>query len=332
MTDLASAQATLDAYSQAIKAVVGAVAPSVVRVQSGHNKQHRHGHHRKWHPGRARTNHGSGFIIDAETGHIVTNFHVVRHARQVQVHLHDGNAYTGQVIGADPDIDLAVVRIDAENLTAGTWGDSSALEVGSVVLALGNPDGDSVVATSGIVSVLNRRLRGPSGRLLENLIQTDTIFNPGMSGGPLANSAGQIVGVNTASLIEAQGINLAISSATVQQFVEDLVKYGEIRRPRLGIAGERQRIYGGLIRHHKLDQTHGVFIHEVQPDSPAKQGGIIGGDILIAAGGTVIEGLDDLHRLLGSKKAGDTISMMLLRDLDIVEVTVTLAASEGDPD
>ncbi len=321
MTDLASAQATLEAYSQAIQAVVKAVAPTVVRVQAGRGGP-------EWHPGRARTNHGSGVIIDAQAGYIATNFHVVRNAKRAYVHLHDGTPVKGEVIGADAEADFAVVRVQADNLAAASWGDSDRLQVGHTVIALGNPDGDRVVATAGIVSALGQSLRGPAGRLLEGLIQTDAIFNPGMSGGPLVNSAGQVVGINTASLVEAQGINLAISSATAQALARDLIAFGEIRRPRLGIAGERQRIYAGLVRHHKLQQTHGVFVHEVQENGPAHRAGISAGDILVSAEDTPVEGLDDLHRVLSSKQAGDTMAVRLLRDLDLLEVTVTLDTPE----
>ena len=315
MTTLEAAQATLETYSQAIQAIVSAVAPAVVRVQAGRGGG---GH---WKRGRARTNHGSGVIIDAQAGHIVTNFHVVRDAETALVHRHDGTALRGEVLGADADADLALVRIEAPDLTAASWGDSGALSVGSVVIALGNPDGDSVVATTGIVSARGRRLRGPSGRLLEDLIQTSTIFNPGMSGGPLVNSAGQVVGINTASLIEAQGVNLAISSATARKLTQDLAAFGQVRRPVLGIAGERERLYHGLVRHHRLDQSHGVYVHDVREGSPAARAGIAPGDILIGADGTVVEGLDDLHRILSGR---------LLRELDLIEVTVTLTMP-GEP-
>ncbi len=321
MTDLESAYAVLDAHSRAIQAVVRAVRPAVVRVQAGRPAR---ADENDWRPGRARTNHGSGFVVDAGVGHIVTNFHVVRGARHVVIHRHDGASFQGEIVGADADADLAVVQVEGEGLSALTWGDSEALEVGSLVLALGNPDGDGVVATSGIVSALDRRLRGPSGRLLEGLIQTDTIFNPGMSGGPLVNTTGQVVGINTASLIEAQGINLAISSAGAQKLIHDLVRFGKIRRPMLGIAGERQRIYSGLIRHHHLEQTHGVYIHEAKKGYPAANAGILTGDILIGVDNRTIEGLDDLHRLLSTRAGGDQMNVRLLRDLEILYVTVIL--------
>lgn len=325
MSDLSSAQAALDAYSQAIQTIVAAVGPSVVRIQAPRRSK-KHG---GWSPGRARTNHGSGFVIDAEEGIIVTNFHVVRGSEKVHVHLADGTPLKGTVLGTDADVDLGVVQVKAENLTAATWGDSNQLYVGASVLALGNPDGDGAVVTSGIVSALNRALRGPSGRLMEHLIQTDTIFNPGMSGGPLVNSAGQVVGINTASLVEAQGINLAISSATAQHLIADLLKFGEIRRPIMGIAGERQRLYGGLVRHHNLTQSHGVYIQDVKRGYPAEKAGIQRGDILITADDTSVEGLDDLHRVLSSKGTGDSMAVQLLRDLDLVDVSVVLDAPES---
>ncbi|GAB4573581.1 MAG: trypsin-like peptidase domain-containing protein [Anaerolineae bacterium] len=324
MSDLLSAQAVLNAYSQAIHTIAAAVGPGVVRIQAGSHRRGRR--HKGWRPGRARTNHGSGFIIDAEQGIIATNFHVVRDADQVLVHLSDGTPLKGRVLGSDPAADLATIQVTADNLTALNWGDSDALQVGDHVLAFGNPDGDSIVVTSGIVSTLDRRLRGPSGRMIEHLIQTDTIFNPGMSGGPLVNSAGQVVGINTASLIEAQGINLAISSAVAQPLIADLVQFGQVRRPVLGIAGERQRLYEGLVRHHRLEQTHGVYIHDVMEGYPAADAGITAGDILIGADGHTIEGLDDLHRVLSSKQHGDTMPVRLLRDLDLLDVTATLNA------
>ncbi len=321
MTDLSSAQAVLDAYSEAIRAIAAAVGPGVVRIQSARGR--RHG---GWAPGRARTNYGSGFVVDAAKGIIVTNFHVVRNAEQVYVHLADGTALQGTVLGADADVDLAAVQVQADNLTALPWGESETLQVGDTVLAFGNPEGDGIVVTSGIVSALERQLRGPSGRLLEGLIQTDTIFNPGMSGGPLVNSAGQVVGINTASLVEAQGINLAIASATARSLFTDLVKFGEVRRPLIGIAGERQRLYGGLVRHHRLAQTHGVFIHDVRPGYPASNAGLRGGDILIGAEGEAVEGLDDLHRVLSGKAFGEALQVRLLRDLELIEITLELNA------
>jgi S1-C subfamily serine protease len=361
MTDLSSAQAALDAYSQAIQAVVNAVSPAVVRVQalkdgSGRGPGRHRGGHRKlqggpwrhpggpwrhpgdhwkqaeqhWKHGRARTNHGSGVIIDAEAGYILTNFHVTRSAERVRVHLHDRTALNGKIIGADADTDIAVVQVEAEDLTAARWGDAGALSVGSTVIALGNPDGDTIVATNGIVSALQRQLRGPSGRMLEDLIQTTAIFNPGMSGGPLVNSAGEVIGINTASVVEAQGLNLAISSTIARKLAQDLLSYGEIRRPRLGVAGERQRIYGGLIRHHDLKQSHGVFIHDVKAGTPAATAGLTKSDILISAADQVVEGLDDLHRILTGKQYGDTMKVRVLRDLELVELTVTLTAPDAE--
>ena len=333
MTDLASAQAALESYSQALQTLVEAVGPAVVRVQATdqrgpHGRRGgRGGGH--WRHGRARSDHGSGVVIDAEAGHLVTSFHVIRNAEEVVVHRTDGTALRGEVIGADADIDLAVIKVAPEGLVAAAWGDSDALRLGSLVLALGNPDGDTVVVTSGIVSALNRALRGPSGRLMESLIQTDTIFNPGMSGGPLINSAGQIVGINTASLVEAQGINLAIGSRTARKLTQDLIQHGRIQRPRLGIAGERQRLYEGLVKHHQLSQTHGVFLHEVLDGSPAATAGVRKGDILISADGDVVEGLDDLHRILTGKQYGETLALRLLRDLDLIEATVTLTPPES---
>ncbi|MCC7447146.1 MAG: trypsin-like peptidase domain-containing protein [Anaerolineae bacterium] len=318
--NLEAARAFLDQYAAAVSAVVEAVAPAVVRVQREH-----HGRG-GWRMGRARTNYGSGAIINAEKGLILTSYHVVSGTQEVQIHLASGKQVSGKRIGKDPDNDLALVKIDPAglNLTALPFGDSAALKPGSVVIALGNPQDSGVVATSGIVSALAQSLRGPSGQVMDGLIQTDALFNPGMSGGPLVNTQGQIVGINTASMTEAQGINLAVSSATAQKIVPDLEQFGVIQRPQLGIAGERQRLYEGLTAHHNLSQTHGVYVHEVVENSSAARAGIQAGDIIIGADGETVSGLDSLHRVLLRHKFGDELSVRLIRKLDILEVTVSL--------
>jgi S1-C subfamily serine protease len=316
-----AAQQFLEQYSRAISAVVKRVGPSVVRVE-----RRGEGGRRGWRWGRARVGHGSGVVIDAEQGYIVTSYHVVSGTQEARVHLADGRAVDARRIGKDPDNDLAVLQIDPTglNLVAARMGESDKLSVGSVVIALGNPDGDQPVVTSGIVSALGRALRGPSGQLMYGLIQTSALFNPGMSGGPLVNGRGEVVGLNTASMIEAQGINLAVPSATLEKIVPDLIKHGQVQRPRLGIVGERTRLYEGLVAHHGLEQEYGVAIQEVVADSPAARAGVQAGDIVIALDGERITGMDSLAQALSRRKLGDSVTLRLIRKLDLIEVAVQL--------
>ncbi len=326
MADLSAAHSFLEQYSQAVSAIVDALSPSVVRVE---RRDDGRGGGRRWRMGRSRVNHGSGVIIDAEKGHIVTSYHVVSGTQDVRIHTSDGKVIEGNRIGKDPDTDLALIQIKAEGLKAASFGDSNALQVGAAVIALGNPDGDGVIATSGIISALKRELRGPSGQIMSGLIQTSALFNPGMSGGPLVNSQGQIIGLNTASMTEAQGINIAVASATISKIIADLAEHGTVRRPRLGVAGERQRLYEGLASHHNLTQTHGVYVHEVVENSPAARAGIVAGDILVSAGGEAVAGIDDLNRVLTHFKIGDDLPVKLLRKLELIDIAVKLSDEQA---
>ncbi len=314
---LDSASSFLDQYAAAVNAIVESVAPSVVRVERGSIED-------SWQAGRARVNHGSGVVVDADKGFVLTSYHVVSGTEDVEIAFINGQRVAGKRVGKDPANDLALVQIEPGNLMAARLGDSDALRLGSVVIALGNPDGDRVVATAGIVSALGQSLRGPSGQLMDGLIQTDALFNPGMSGGPLVNSRGQVIGLNTASLTEAQGINLAVASVTFRKAIPDLAEYGEVRRPRLGIAGERRRLYEGLAAHHHLEQEYGVYVHEVGEGSPAAQAGVQPGDILVKVGDEPVTGLDPLYRTLLRYKFGDDLSIRLIRGLEIVDVIVRL--------
>jgi len=327
MADLKAAQNFLDQYAAAISAIVEAATASVVRVE-----RMGEGHHRRWKMGRARTNWGSGVVIDAEKGHIITSYHVVSGTQDAEITLFNGKKVQARRIGKDPETDLALIKADATGLElkALQFGDSGTLKPGSVVVAMGNPDGDRVVATSGIVSALGQSLRGPRGNLMDGLIQTDAFFNPGMSGGPLVNSKGEIVGLNTASLREAQGINLAVASDVIQRVVPDLIEHGILRRPRLGIAAERRELYEGLAEHLHLEQTHGVYVHEVVEDSAASKAGVKPGDILVALDGKAITGMDALNRALLGHKIGDTLAIKVIRKLDLLELSVTLIALETD--
>jgi S1-C subfamily serine protease len=320
--DLKAAQAFLDQYAAAVNAIIESVEPSIVRVE-------RQGGDVRWSMGRARVNHGSGVVIDAAKGHILTGYHVVSGTQEVTVTFKGGRQVAGKRIGKDPDNDLALIQVEPDNLTAVQIGDSAALRHGSVVIAAGNPDGDRVVATSGIVSALGQSLHGPNGQIMDGLIQTDAIFNPGMSGGPLLNSAGQVVGINTASMTEAQGINLAVASATIQKVIPELAQHGAVRRPRLGVSGEQERLYDGLVSHHNLEQTHGVLVHDVAENSPAAKAGIQPGDILIGVDGQPLTSIDMLHRILVAHNFGDELQIGLIRKLDRMNVTVKLTPEDA---
>jgi S1-C subfamily serine protease len=329
MADLKAAQDFLDQYAGAVSAIVETVSVSIVRVQRHDDGGRRHN---RWQMGRARTNWGSGVIIDAEQGYVLTSYHVVSGTQDVELQLFNGKKIAAKRIGKDPENDLALIKVNPAGLglTALKFGDSAALKPGSVVIALGNPDGERVVATSGIVSALNQSLRGPNGNMMDGLIQTDAMFNPGMSGGPLVNSSGQIIGLNTASMREAQGINLAVASATIQKVVPDLAEHGIVQRPRLGIAGERRELYEGLAEHLKLDQTHGVYLHQVMDKSAAAQAGVQTGDIIVVVDDQTVTGMDSLARALLGKKFGDTLAVKVIRKLDLLEIAVKLIEDSED--
>ena len=322
-SSLQEAAAFLESYSNAVAAVAGAVSPAIVRVEAA---RHRRGRSH-WGPGRARVGHGSGVVVDAEKGHILTNFHVTRDSDKVSVTFGDGKEVEADVLGVDAVSDLAIVKAPPGSLTAVPLGDSDALKVGQAVIALGNPDGDRVVATAGIISAIGIELRGPSGRVMGGLIQTDALFNPGMSGGALVNARGEVIGINTASFMEAQGINLAIGINTARQIAGQLVA-GGVRRPRLGLAGERARIYEGLIKHHNLGVTHGIAVHGVEEHSGAAAGGIQKGDIVIGLDDKQVQGVDDLHRVLQGYQVGDEVTVTVIRDLDLLKLKVKLGSEE----
>ena len=320
---LQEAAAFLESYSNAVAAVAGAVSPAVVRVEAA--REHRRRGH--WGPGRARVGHGSGVVIDAGQGIVLTNFHVTRNSDTVGVTFGDGREVEGDVIGADAVSDLAVVKVPTAGLQAAALGDSDALKVGQTVIALGNPDGDRVVATAGILSAIGMSLRGPGGHVMSGLLQTDALFNPGMSGGALVNARGEVIGINTASFMEAQGINLAIGINTAKKIAEQLIA-GGVQRPRLGITGERTRVYDGLIKHHQLSVTHGILVHGVEEKSGAAAGGIQKGDIVVGLDDHAIQGIDDLHRALTGYTVGDEVTLTVIRDLDLLKLKVKLSSEE----
>ena len=288
----------LDSYSKTIAAVANRVASSVVniRVLSGERG-----------PGG-----GSGFII-ARDGFILTNSHVVRGARELEVTLHDGRILAAQIVGTDPETDLAVIRINAPDVHHARLADSSRIRVGQIAVAVGSPYGFQQTVTAGIVSALGRSMRAESGRLMDDIIQTDAALNPGNSGGPLLNSAGEVIGINTAVILPAQGICFAIASNTAQFVAGWLIKEGRIRRSSIGVAGQNVPLHPRVIRFHKLPNERGVLIVEVEPGSPAAIAGLRKGDTMVGFKGQPINSIDDLHKRLVASEIGIASPVMFLR-------------------
>ena len=291
----------LDAYSKTVAAVVNRVASSVVniRVQSAERG-----------PGG-----GSGFII-ARDGFILTNSHVVHGAKELEVTLHDSRVYPAELIGTDPETDLGVIRIAAPGIQHARLADSSAIHVGQIAIAVGSPYGFQQTVTAGIVSALGRSMRSESGRLMDEIIQTDAALNPGNSGGPLLNSAGEVIGVNTAVILPAQGICFAIASNTAHFVAGWLIKEGRIRRSSIGVAGQNVPLHPRVVRFHKLDSDRGVLVMEVEPGSPAALAGLKTGDTIVGLKGQVIATIDDLQKQLVAAEIGVASPIMFLRETE----------------
>ena len=288
----------LDAYSQSVAAAVDRVAPSVVNIRVAN--------------GTRGQGSGSGFIITRD-GFILTNSHVVLGARELEVTLHDARVYHAELIGTDPETDLAVIRIDAPDLQQVRLADSSRIRVGQVAVAIGSPYGFQRTVTAGIVSALGRSMRSESGRLMDDIIQTDAALNPGNSGGPLVNSAGEVIGVNTAVILPAQGICFAIASNTAQFVAGWLIKEQRIRRSSIGVAGQNVPIHPRVARFHKLADQRGVMVAEIESGSPAALAGLRPGDIIVGFKGQSIATIDDLHKRLVASEIGVASPLMILR-------------------
>ena len=298
-----------DAYSRAVTNAVDAVAPSVVSISVGHDR------------GRGGQATGSGFVF-ADDGLILTNSHVVDGAAHVEVTLPDGRDCSADVVGHDPDTDLAVIRITAGDLTAATLGDSTRLRPGQLVVAIGNPYGFQHTVTAGVVSALGRSLRSRSGRLIEQVIQTDAALNPGNSGGPLVASDGRVVGVNTAIIAGGQGLSFAVPISTAMLVVPALLRDGHVRRGYLGIAGQTVPLLRRVTRFHHLVQDSAVLVTSVESGAPAHRAGLKDGDLIVAFDTTTISSLDDLHRALTDDRIGSRAMLSVLRGIDRVELTV----------
>src|SRR5213080_2774845 len=293
-------QALLDAYSRAVIDVVERVGPAVVRLDVASE--------------RRSGGTGSGVVV-APDGLVLTNSHVVGNANRVSATTVDGRSLTARVVGDDPDTDLALVRVDAPlTLPAAPLGNSKLLKRGQLVIAIGNPLGFESTVTTGVVSALGRSLRARSGRLIDDVIQTDAALNPGNSGGPLVSSRGEVVGINTAVIMGAQGICFAVASNTATFVLGELVRHGRVRRAYIGIAAQQFTLSRRRRHAAGLAQESAVMIASVEAGSPAARAGLLTGDILLALDGVSVTGADDLIRLLAGEKIGRSIKIQLLRN------------------
>ena len=295
-------EALLDAYSRAVIDVVDRVGPAVVRLDVKLGGDRRHG------------GTGSGVVV-APDGLVLTNSHVVGGAAAVDISTVEGRSLTARVVGDDPDTDLALVRVDAPvTLPAAPLGDSKRLRRGQLVIAIGNPLGFESTVTTGVVSALGRSLRARSGRLIDDVIQTDAALNPGNSGGPLVSSHGEVVGINTAVIMGAQGICFAVAANTASFVLGELVRHGRVRRAYIGIAAQQFALSRRRRHATGLAQESAVMIATVEPGSPAAQAGLAAGDIILALDGRAVTGADDLIRSLAGDKIGRRVEIEALRN------------------
>jgi S1-C subfamily serine protease len=300
----------LDAYSKTVSSAAGAVSPAVVNIQVKGSAA-----------GRRGEGGGSGFII-APDGFILTNSHVVHGAKSIEAHLPDAQSFNATLVGKDPETDLAVLRVDSSRLPFLTFADSNKLCVGQIAIAMGSPYGFQQTVTAGVVSALGRSMRAQSGRLMDDIIQTDAALNPGNSGGPLVDSSGAVIGVNTAVILPAQGLCFAIAANTAQWVAGLLIRDGKIRRSYLGLAGQNITIHPRLVRYHKRPKDQGILVSGTEADGPARRAGLAEGDIIVAFKGSPIYSIDDLHRALVGAEIGIESPLTVIRGTELVNLLV----------
>jgi S1-C subfamily serine protease len=298
----------LDAYSRAVIHAAEIVNPAVVNLEVKKRTRRRV----EMDGSRKALAGGSGFIFTPD-GLILTNSHVVAHAANIEVTLADGRRVQAEVVGNDPHTDLAVIRIAADGLAPVRLGNSDKIKVGQMVIAIGNPYGFQCTVTAGVVSALGRSLRAESGRLVDNIIQTDAALNPGNSGGPLITSRGEVIGVNTAVIRPAQGLCFAIAINTAAFVASQLLKEGRVRRSYIGLGGQNVPLHRRLIRYHHLETESGILVISLEKDGPAGHADIREGDIIIAFNARPVHSIDGLHRYLTDECIGVPVRLTLLR-------------------
>ena len=304
-------QSLLDAYSDAVIAAVEEVGPSVVRIEVD---------------GGA----GSGVVFTPD-GLVLTNSHVVGRALHPRVTLPDGRMLAADVVGRDAATDLAVIRVDASGGAALPWArfaESKSIRVGQIAIAIGNPFGFHHSVTAGVVSALGRSLRGRSGRLMDDVIQTDAALNPGNSGGPLVSSRGEVMGINTAMIAAAQGLCFAIASNTARFVAARLIRDGVLRRSYIGVAGQNVSVPRAVARANQLAVSSGVLVSAIEPSSPAQAAGLREGDVILALGDVAVSGIDDLHRQLSDERIGQPLPLTVLRGHARRRLTIVPAESQ----
>ncbi len=311
----------LDAYSNAVTGAVERISASVAHIEVHQNA----GRTRSGEP-RERQGGGSGFVFTPD-GLILTNSHVVHDSARILVTLSDGRRMPATLIGEDPASDLAVIRLeraqlDDVGLVAAELGDSQKLRVGQIAIAMGAPFGFQSTVTAGIVSALGRSLRSYSGRLIDDVIQTDAALNPGNSGGPLVDSAGRVIGVNTATILPAQGICFAIGINTAKFVASRLLRDGRIRRSYVGLSGQTVPVHRRVVRFYDLPKETGALVQHVEENSPAKRAGLREGDVIVALEGQPVAGVDDLHRLLTEVRVGVSCLLTMLRLTEKLELKI----------
>jgi S1-C subfamily serine protease len=306
----------LDAYSEGVAGAADRVTPSVVNLETMHRGE----------AAERAAGSGSGFVFTPD-GFVLTNSHVVAGASQINVTLFDGRRVEGALVGTDPDSDLAVVRIAADGLVPATLGDSDRIRVGQLAIAIGSPYGFQCTVTAGVVSALGRSLRSISGRLIDDVIQTDAALNPGNSGGPLLNSRGEVVAVNTAVILPAQGICFAIAINTAKYVAARLIRDGVIKRAYIGIAGMTRPLTRRLVRYFRLAKESGVIVTSIEPGSPAAKAGLAPRDIIVGFAGAAVAGIDDLHRMLSEERIGTLGALDVIRGTERLQVGIVPSRS-----
>src|SRR5437667_3315680 len=316
----------MDAYSRAVITAAEKVSPSVVYIEVEQRVSKRRPNIPRM--PQERRGSGSGFIFTPD-GFILTNSHVVNGAKKIEVTLADGHKHQADLIGDDPDTDLAVIRINAPNLVPAQLGEAQKIRVGQLVIAIGNPYGFQYSVTAGVVSALGRSLRAQSGRLMDAVIQTDAALNPGNSGGPLVNSRGEVIGVNTAMILPAQGICFATSIDTAKFVASRLIRDGKVSRSYIGLAGQNVPLPRRIVRYYNLAVESGIFVISFENESRARKGGLREGDIIIGFDDQPIAGIDDLHKLLTEERIGKRSLLTIVRGVDKLTIEVTPEESRG---
>jgi len=307
-----------DAYSKAVVRASETVSPSVLKIEVEQRSRRRRSLPEGGVGGSA-----SGFVFTPD-GFVLTNSHVVDGAKNIHAVLQDGRRFEASLVGDDPDTDLAVIRINAaDRLKAIRFGVSNKLKVGQLAIAIGNPYGFQTTVTAGVISALGRSLRAKSGRLIDDVIQTDAALNPGNSGGPLVDSAGRVIGVNTATIMHAQGLCFAIAVDTAKFVASRLIRDGRIRRSYIGMAGQNVPILRRVAHHYGLPNKNGVFVVSMDKESPAKKAGLREGDIIYSFAGETVEGVDELHRLLTEERVGIEQKIRIIRHTENLEFGIT---------